>query len=62
MVTVKDGLPTVITQIEDTPAFKAGLRQVTIIRIDGKPTKNMSLIDIVKMIRGAKGKPVTLSI
>jgi carboxyl-terminal processing protease len=62
-VTIKDGLPTVITPIEDTPAFKAGLKAGDyIIRIDGKPTKNMSLIDIVKMIRGAKGKPVTLSI
>ncbi len=62
-ITVKDGFPTVITPIEDTPAFKAGVKAGDhIIRIDGKPTKNLSLIDIVKMIRGTKGKPVTLTI
>jgi len=33
-----------------------------IIKIDGKPTKNMSLVDVVKLIRGAKGKPVTLTV
>jgi len=62
-ITVKDGFPVVITPIEDTPAYKAGVKTGDhIVRIDGKPTKNMNLIDIVKMIRGAKGKPVVLTI
>jgi carboxyl-terminal processing protease len=62
-ITIKDGFPTVITAIEDTPAFKAGLKPADlIIRVDGKPTKNMNLVDVVKLIRGAKGKPVTLTI
>ncbi|OPY64918.1 MAG: Carboxy-terminal processing protease CtpA precursor [Syntrophorhabdus sp. PtaU1.Bin050] len=62
-ITVKDGFPAVITPIEDTPAYKAGVKAGDhIIKIDGKPTKNMSLMDVVKMIRGAKGKPVTLTI
>ncbi|HAR94651.1 MAG TPA: peptidase S41 [Deltaproteobacteria bacterium] len=62
-ITVKDGFPTVITAIEDTPAFKAGLKPSDhIVKIDGKPTKNMGLVDVVKMIRGPKGKPVTLTI
>jgi len=62
-ITIKDGFPTVITPIEDTPAYKEGLKAGDhIIKIDGKPTKNMSLIDVVKMIRGAKGKPVTLTV
>ncbi len=62
-ITIKDGFPTVITPIEDTPAYKEGLKAGDhIIKIDGKPTKNMSLVDVVKMIRGAKGKPVTLTI
>ncbi|OPY80912.1 MAG: Carboxy-terminal processing protease CtpB precursor [Syntrophorhabdus sp. PtaU1.Bin058] len=62
-ITIKDGFPTVITPIEDTPAYKAGLKSGDhIIRIDGKPTKNMSLMDVVKMIRGAKGKSVSLTI
>jgi carboxyl-terminal processing protease len=62
-ITIKDGFPTVITPIEDTPAYKAGIKSGDhIIRIDGKPTKNMGLVDVVKMIRGAKGKPVGLTI
>ncbi len=62
-ITVKDGFPTVITAIEDTPAFKAGLKSSDqIVKIDSKPTKNMSLVDVVKLIRGQKGKPVTLTI
>lgn len=62
-ITVKDGFPVVITPIEDTPAYKAGVKTGDhIVRIDGKPTKNMNLIDIVKMIRGTKGKPVALTI
>jgi carboxyl-terminal processing protease len=62
-ITVKDGFPTVITPIEDTPAYKAGIKAGDqIIRIDGKPSKNMSIMDVVKIIRGAKGKPVTLTI
>jgi carboxyl-terminal processing protease len=62
-ITIKDGFPTVITPIEDTPAYKEGLKSGDhIIKIDGKPTKNMSLVDVVKLIRGAKGKPVLLTI
>ncbi len=62
-ITVKDGFPIVITAIEDTPAFKAGLKSADqIIRIDSKPTKGMSLMDVVKLIRGQRGKPVVLTI
>ena len=62
-ITIKDGFPIVITAIEDTPAFKAGLKSNDqIIRIDGKPTKGMGLVDVVKLIRGQKGKPVALTI
>lgn len=62
-ITIKDGFPTVITPIEDTPAYKAGLKAGDhIVKIDGKATKNMSLVDVVKLIRGGKGKPVILTI
>jgi len=62
-ITIKDGFPTVITPIEDTPAYKEGLKAGDhIIKIDGKPTKNMGLVDVVKMIRGPKGKAVILTI
>jgi carboxyl-terminal processing protease len=62
-ITIKDGFPTVITAIEDTPAFKVGLKSGDhIVKIEGKLTKNMGLADVVKMIRGQKGKPVNLTI
>jgi carboxyl-terminal processing protease len=62
-ITIKDGFPTVITAIEDTPAYKAGLKSGDhIIKVDGKLTKNMGLADVVKLIRGPKGKSVTLTI
>ncbi len=62
-ITIKDGFPTVITPIEDTPAFKAGMKSGDhIVKIDGKNTKNMSLMDVVKLIRGPKGKAVTLTV
>lgn len=62
-ISIKDGFPTVITPIEDTPAYKAGIKAGDhIVKIDGKPTKNMSLMDVVKLIRGPKGKPIILTI
>ena len=62
-ISIKDGFPVVITPIEDTPAYKEGIKAGDlIVRIDGKPTKNMNLVDVVKMIRGQKGKAVNLTI
>jgi len=62
-ITIKDGFPTVIAPIEDTPAYKAGMKSGDhILKIDGKPARNMGLMDVVKLIRGAKGKPVTLTV
>jgi carboxyl-terminal processing protease len=62
-ITIKDGFPTVIAPIEDTPAYKAGIKTGDhILKIDGKPARNMSLMDVVKLIRGSKGKPVILNI
>lgn len=62
-ISIKDGFPVVISPIEDTPAYKEGIKAGDlIVRIDGKPTKNMNITDVVKMIRGQKGKPVGLTI
>ena len=62
-ITVKDGLLTVVSPIEDTPAFKAGiLAEDQILKIDGEPTKNLTLMDNVKRLRGPKGSKVTITI
>ena len=53
----------VISPIEDTPAFEAGiLAQDIIVEIDGKDTKGMDVNDAVNLIRGKRGTPVTLTI
>ena len=60
---VKDATLTVIAPIEDTPAYKAGIKPGDrIVAIDGQPTGSMTLMDAVKKMRGPKGTPVTLSI
>ncbi len=62
-ITIKDGVLTVVAPIEGTPAWKAGLKAGDrIIKINGKPTKGMSLIEAVKLLRGPKGTKVTISI
>ncbi|MFA5927765.1 MAG: S41 family peptidase [Candidatus Margulisiibacteriota bacterium] len=60
---IKDNFLIVISPIEDTPAFKAGLKaKDQIVRIDGKNTKGISLSEAVSKIRGPKGSPVVLGI
>lgn len=60
---MKDDIITVIAPIDDTPAFKAGIKTSDkIIAIDGKDTDDMSLEEAVSLIRGPKGTKVTLTI
>lgn len=62
-ITIKDGLLTVIAPIEDTPAYRAGVKSGDqILKIDDKYTKDMSIMDAVKRMRGPKGTKVTLTI
>jgi carboxyl-terminal processing protease len=62
-ITLKDGILTVVSPIEDTPAYRAGIMSGDqILKIDGKITKNMSLTDAVKRMRGEEGTKVTLTI
>jgi carboxyl-terminal processing protease len=57
---MKDNLLTVVSPIEDTPAFRAGmLSGDQILSIDGKSTTDMTLMDAVRIIRGPVGSKVT---
>ncbi len=62
-ITIREGVLTVVSPIEDTPAFKAGIQAGDqILRIDGESTKNLTLMEAVKRMRGPKGSKVTLTI
>ena len=62
-ISIKEGMLTVISPIEDTPAFKAGIKAGDLIlKIDDKYTKDLSIGEAVKRMRGTKGTKVTLSI
>lgn len=62
-VTIRDGILTIVTPIEDSPAAKAGLLAGDrILKIDGQTTKGFSLQDAVSVMRGPRKKPVVLSI
>lgn len=62
-ITIKDGLLVVVAPMEGSPAEKAGVRPGDIIvKIDGKFTKEFSLVDAVKRLRGPKGSPIQISL
>lgn len=60
-LTMKDNLATVITAIEGTPAWEAGLESMDrIVKIGDEVIKNLSLNEIVKKLRGKPGTEVVL--
>ena len=60
-ITMQDGFVTVVSPIEDTPAYNAGiLARDRIIKVDGKPTKDLR--QAVNMMRGPKGTEVEVTI
>jgi carboxyl-terminal processing protease len=62
-ITVRDNFLTVVSPIEGTPAYKAGIQAGDkIIKIDGKVTADMTLPEAVRSIRGEKGTKVKLTI
>ncbi len=62
-ITVKDGLLTVITPIEGTPAWQAKLKSNDrIVKINNELTRDMTLSDAVKRLRGKAGEAVNITI
>ncbi len=62
-VGMEDGFVKVVSPIEDTPAFHAGIKTGDlIVKLDDTPVKGMSLNDAVKKMRGKPGAPITLTI
>lgn len=62
-VTMENGMIRVVSPIDDTPAYKAGIKAGDmIVRINKKPVKGMTLTDAVNMIRGKAGTPVAFTV
>lgn len=60
-ISMEDGILTVVTPLEDTPAFRAGiLAGDRILEIDSKSAEGLSLTDSVRLIRGKPGTKVRL--
>ncbi len=62
-ITIRDGLLLVVAPMEGSPAEKVGIRAGdAIVKIEGKFTKEFSLVDAIKRLRGPKGSPITISV
>jgi len=62
-ITMKEDILTVVSPIEGTPADKVGIKSGDrIIRIEDESTKNITMMEAVKRIRGPKGTKVKLTI
>ena len=62
-VGMEDGFVKVVSPIEDTPAFRAGVQAGDlIVKLDDTPVKGMTLSDAVKRMRGKPSTSITLTI
>jgi carboxyl-terminal processing protease len=62
-ISLRDGVLTVVSPIDDTPAFKVGIKPGDkIIKIEDDSTLDMTLQDAVSRLRGETGSPVTITI
>ena len=63
VITMKDGILTVVSPIEGTPAYKAGVQAGDkIIKVDGESTQEMELWEAVKKMRGQQGTKVVITV
>jgi carboxyl-terminal processing protease len=63
MVGIREGFPTVISPIEGSPAWRAGLMSGdVIVRIDGKSSAGMSVEDAAQLLRGPEGTKVGVAV
>ena len=62
-ITMRSGVLTIVAPIEDTPAWRVGLKSSDyILKIDDQYTKEMAIMDAVRLMRGKPGTDITLTI
>ncbi len=62
-ISVQNGILTIISPIEDTPAWEAGIKPGDkVIAVDSKSTKGLSLVEASQLMRGKRGSRTTLTI
>ncbi len=62
-ISIRDGLLTIITPLEDTPAWRVGIKAGDrIVKIEGELTKDITLSDAVKKLRGKPGTEVKITV
>ena len=62
-VSIKDRYLIIVSPIEDTPAFRAGLKSGDkIIKIEDNSTKDMDIMDAIKLMRGEPGTKINITI
>ncbi|MBN3041085.1 MAG: S41 family peptidase [Candidatus Omnitrophica bacterium] len=62
-ITIRNGLLTIVSPIEDTPAWNAGVEvEDIIVKIDGELTKGITLHEAVDTLRGDPGTEVTITV
>ena len=63
VISIKDNHLTIISPLEGTPAYRSGVKANDwIVKISGETTKNITLTEAVKKLRGPKGTQVTITI
>ncbi|NCC51757.1 MAG: S41 family peptidase [Spartobacteria bacterium] len=63
VISIKDGILTIVAPMEDTPGFRAGLLAGDkIIEIEGESTEGVTLAEAVKTLRGEPGTEVIIKI
>jgi carboxyl-terminal processing protease len=62
-ISLQNGILTIISPIEDTPAWKAGIKPGDkVVAIDGTTTKGFTLVEASSLLKGKNGEPIVLSV
>lgn len=62
-ISIQNGILTIISPIEDTPAWNAGIKPGDrIVAIDGQSTKGFTLVEASALLKGKKGTKIILSV